>query len=1096
MTSHSILVILMMIPVSFADNCPSSNPNLQSWSTLNAGAGDIVKIDKGILLDKNLGGIELGGIVIEKDGLLVFSPDVDERIIVKTPYIHIKDGGRMDVGSEDCRYKAKLTIQLLGDRNPGYTLPDLGDKIIGVASGGLLNIFGEKKTSWSTMTETLPEMPKEGKSFSRTVTQDEAMQGFIVYQFDPTKKDKFDESDVKEKAFNFKTKSQKNFEATVDELEKYLEEVPDQYVVVAAIRKSLMADGDLKKFYSLFKVVEEFLQLKEGESKMHTLKYYDGYVMLKQKGSNVKGIEETSEYRLNGLHQLCELTAFIGDLKFHAVSYTRIKAHGQSYIDVEVTLRKYSEPILKVKTHNWNKGDRLVIAPTSGLEQHEYATVTEVIDSTQVKVDLTAKYDHLCTSKNGVLRCAEVALLSRNVLIEGLTLGADLYGGNIKCLKDFAGCFFADFELNLMGQQQPIGRYPVHFHLGGDVKGRALVDSLSIHNSYARCVAVHRTNNLIIRNTVCFDCLGHAFFLEDGDEIGNILRNNLAMLQRKPKGDNLLIPSDKKPNGFHITHPNNEFEGNVAVASEGNGFHYVFPAQPIGDSDPLNNFVEGEASRTNIKLFKGNTAHNNKEFGLRMDDYLDSLGNVKMNNGFNARSDPRDSTSELVQTELSCFTAYGNGEGNAHIRAAQLLLTNFAVGQSKTGISLLRGLRNGGYEQKVQKSVILGERESASSFVDNTDKNPRVGLEFVGPVTLEDLYFDDFHPTPVYRSGALGFVGGNSENIIQNRIENVNFGFDDSVAGNRMLEPDTDNDKQGNLVESFVGDGSVADSNSASTILRGVGFQTTKDCFIRTNWVKYAVCNEKYAMMSLNKPATIQRVDYEGNVLTLDTEGDMSPKNTPFNAVVDNWQYHYLFRFDNDDFKSAVSLRTYGSNKGSNAIVGCCVPKGADLRIQYDKNNVFGTVASYGDLTNTNSGNKYYHDVTEGIVFLNVAGREENVDDETFCRDEYKKNGICRNIMIKVKNGVTGINDCDVQKYTPPSPPTAKRQLVSETQKTSKSNEKRLLYLLKKLVDLESKKSGQSAETLKRKRRSTTNPNRVFPAFSGNVPDVYAACSI
>lgn len=55
-----------------------------------------------------------------------------------------------------------------------------------------------------------------------------------------------------------------------------------------------------------------------------------------------------------------------------------------------------------------------------------------------------------------------------------------------------------------MGQQIP-GRYPVHFHLCGDVdeKGgytyRTYVEGLSIHHCFSRCVSIHATNGLLVR---------------------------------------------------------------------------------------------------------------------------------------------------------------------------------------------------------------------------------------------------------------------------------------------------------------------------------------------------------------------------------------------------------------------------------------------------------------------------------------------------------------------------------------------------------------------------------------------------------------------
>jgi cell migration-inducing and hyaluronan-binding protein len=57
---------------------------------------------------------------------------------------------------------------------------------------------------------------------------------------------------------------------------------------------------------------------------------------------------------------------------------------------------------------------------------------------------------------------------------------------------------------------------------------------------------VHSTNGVqIIRNT-CFNTYGHAFFLEDGNEVGNALENNIAIQVRKTATDRALLTSDFK----------------------------------------------------------------------------------------------------------------------------------------------------------------------------------------------------------------------------------------------------------------------------------------------------------------------------------------------------------------------------------------------------------------------------------------------------------------------------------------------------------------------------------------------------------------------
>ena len=47
-----------------------------------------------------------------------------------------------------------------------------------------------------------------------------------------------------------------------------------------------------------------------------------------------------------------------------------------------------------------------------------------------------------------------------------------------------------------------------------------------------------------VQDNVCYNHMGHGYFLEDGSEMNNVLDGNLAMLTRKATGD--LEPVDAK----------------------------------------------------------------------------------------------------------------------------------------------------------------------------------------------------------------------------------------------------------------------------------------------------------------------------------------------------------------------------------------------------------------------------------------------------------------------------------------------------------------------------------------------------------------------
>ena len=51
----------------------------------------------------------------------------------------------------------------------------------------------------------------------------------------------------------------------------------------------------------------------------------------------------------------------------------------------------------------------------------------------------------------------------------------------------------------------------------------------AIHHTFNRAVTVHGVNNLLVKDNVAFNNLGHAYFLEDGVEEDNVFDGNLAI---------------------------------------------------------------------------------------------------------------------------------------------------------------------------------------------------------------------------------------------------------------------------------------------------------------------------------------------------------------------------------------------------------------------------------------------------------------------------------------------------------------------------------------------------------------------------------------
>ncbi len=278
----------------------------------------------------------------------------------------------------------------------------------------------------------------------------------------------------------------------------------------------------------------------------------------------------------------------------------------------------------------WEVGDRVAVASTDfEADQAETAWITGVsADGRTVMLDRPLAHRHfgeLQSFAGGrVLDTrAEVALLSRNVTIRGDADAAlDGFGGHLMVMAG-AELRLSGVELAEMGQAGRIGRYPVHWHMVGDASGHYVTDS-AIHHSFNRAVTVHGTQNARIEDTVAFDVVGHAYFLEDGSETGNRFERNLGFLTRAAPAGTAVVPTDASHvSTFWIANPDNVFLGNVAGGSEHSGFWFAAGPSVAGLSAELPIYREIDPSRAPLGRFEGNVAHSNAFANLAFDGHAD-----------------------------------------------------------------------------------------------------------------------------------------------------------------------------------------------------------------------------------------------------------------------------------------------------------------------------------------------------------------------------------------------------------------------------------------------------------------------------------------
>ena len=86
-------------------------------------------------------------------------------------------------------------------------------------------------------------------------------------------------------------------------------------------------------------------------------------------------------------------------------------------------------------------------------------------------------------------------------------------------------------EIHHAGQASELGRYPIHFHNSYD-QPDSYLRGLGIWQTFNRAMTLHAVNNALFENNVAYNNMGHAYFMEDGVETGNVVRYNLAIMTK------------------------------------------------------------------------------------------------------------------------------------------------------------------------------------------------------------------------------------------------------------------------------------------------------------------------------------------------------------------------------------------------------------------------------------------------------------------------------------------------------------------------------------------------------------------------------------
>ncbi|MEM9361378.1 MAG: G8 domain-containing protein [Bacteroidota bacterium] len=375
----------------------------------------------------------------------------------------------------------------------------------------------------------------------------------------------------------------------------------------------------------------------------------------------------------------------------------------------------------------WVVGDKIVIAP-SGYDtfEAEELTITN-IEGRTIGFSPALQFPHfgeLQEYEGKILdERAEVGLLNRNIKIQGASDSVESnFGGHIMIMNSSGPVHVEGVEFTAMGQPGLEARYNFHWHLAGDREGDYIRNS-SVHHGLQRAVVVHQTDNVLVENVVAFDILNHAFIpAEDGNEVDNTFKNNLAILVRRPSKEFFAFPKDdgktstqgeQRSSGFWMRNPHNNMIGNhVGGVERGNGFF-------IDTRGRSRDFRDFDLLPREV-VFDGNVAHSCSVPGNLGNEGVSNVamyGKVGFGHGIFMNTFQN---GDLMWT-LNNYTGYKNMMSGVWTEITNVTLDNFILADNSIGLL--------SSESHVANTLIIGKTKNT---IGGPNRNLRHGDKRAG----------------------------------------------------------------------------------------------------------------------------------------------------------------------------------------------------------------------------------------------------------------------------------------------------------------------------------------------------------------------------
>jgi len=575
------------------------------------------------------------------------------------------------------------------------------------------------------------------------------------------------------------------------------------------------------------------------------------------------------------------------------------------------TAKAGSTSIQVLHATEWRVGDEIVLASTDyDPRQAERRTIVAIKGNT-ITLDKKLEYMHFGKITFEVDERGEVGLLTRNIKIQASSdAEQSFFGGHIMAMPS-SHMYVEGVELNRMGQNLTLARYPIHWHLVGEGQGQ-YIRNAAIHDTYNRCVTVHGTNNLQVENNVTYNTVGHCFFLEDGIEHGNQFVHNLTIQTKchtsKPcdptnlapfgstadrlnfttggqDSKEVLIPSDNTVSSYWITNPDNTYRDNVAAGSDATGFWFAFPEHPIGQFEGTDISKATWPSRTKFREFRGNVAHSN--FDGFMQDRAPRADGKLVVGGYIAFADPAH-LADPVASVVEDFTSYRNRNSGIWARGEMHIYKGLKMADNGIGFTHAAGNFNRAsypYTSRVVDSVFVGESGNlgnpgtpAEVAYGRSLPQPKVpdfpirGYEFYDyHHELDNNTFVNYQDNATRKTGAISYLlftsfGMSSNNTVaRSKFINakpvyfppIDNRWSNDDWGNTIYKGSVFNDRDGTIT-----------GIPNSYIINITGIDLDENCQVRPTW-NAAVCKGDIGRMNLGG----------GGVVGLNTTGGRTPAN-------------------------------------------------------------------------------------------------------------------------------------------------------------------------------------------------------------------------